>query len=73
MVISEVCVRAIQVILRLLFVGRLSFMDNLFVTFPDKQAKGKNSKPGKNKGKNKQPVTPVETRDGRNNLIGSEC
>lgn len=40
----------------------------------DKQAKGKNSKPGKNKGKNKQPVTPVETRDGRNNLIGiQEC
>lgn len=40
----------------------------------DKQAKGKNSKPGKSKGKNKQPVAPVETRDGRNNLIGiQEC
>ena len=44
-----------------------------FFNFSDKQAKGKNSKPGKSKGKNKQPVAPVETRDGRNNLIGSKC
>lgn len=56
------------------FLERLSVMYNLcFFNFSDKQAKGKNSKPGKSKGKNKQPVAPVETRDGRNNLIGSKC
>ena len=47
---------------------------SLDVTFSDKQAKGKNSKPGKSKGKSsKQPVTANEARDGRNNLIGSKC
>lgn len=45
---------------------------HFFFFFSDKQAKERNSKSGKQKGKsNNQSASPHEDKDGRNNLIGS--